>query len=38
MPKNSNSALSQKTLQLIKAEFPIHGWSEEELNEFVSQK
>mgnify|MGYP001570381665 CR=1 FL=1 len=38
MPKNSKSILSQKTLQLIKAEFPIHDWSEEELNELVSQK
>jgi len=38
MPKSSKSVLSQKTLQLIKAEFPIHDWSEEELNELVSQK
>ena len=38
MPKSSKSLLSQKTLQLIKAEFPIHDWSEEELNELVSQK
>ena len=38
MPKNSKTVLSQKTLQLIKAEFPIHDWSKEELNELVSQK
>ena len=38
MPKNSKIALSQKTLQLIKAEFPTHDLSEEELNELVSQK
>jgi len=38
MPKSSKNVLSQKTLQLIKAEFPIHDWSEEELNELVSQK
>jgi hypothetical protein len=38
MPKRRKNALSQKTLQLIKAEFPIHDWSEEELNELVSQK
>jgi hypothetical protein len=38
MPKNSKNPLSQKTLRLIKAEFPIHDWSEEELNELVSQK
>jgi hypothetical protein len=38
MPKSHKSVLSQKTLQLIKAEFPIHDWSEEELNELVSQK
>jgi hypothetical protein len=38
MPKNSKKLLSQKTLRLIKAEFPIHDWSEEELNELVSQK
>jgi hypothetical protein len=38
MPKSRKSVLSQKTLQLIKAEFPIHDWSEEELNELVSQK
>ncbi len=38
MPKSSKSVLSQKTLQLIKAEFPVHDWSEEELNELVSQK
>ena len=38
MPKSSKSVLSQKTLQLIKSEFPIHDWSEEELNELVSQK
>ena len=38
MPKSHKSVLSQKTLQLIKAEFPIHDWSEEELNELISQK
>ncbi len=38
MTKSSKSVISQKTLQLIKAEFPIHDWSEEELNELVSQK
>ncbi len=38
MPKSSKSVLSRKTLQLIKAEFPIHDWSEEELNELISQK
>ena len=38
MPENSKNVLSQKTLQLIKAEFPIHDWSEEELNDLVSQK
>jgi len=38
MPKNSKNLLSQQTLRLIKAEFPIHDWSEEELNELVSQK
>jgi hypothetical protein len=38
MPKNSKNPLSQKTLQLIKAEFPIYDWSQEELNELVSQK
>jgi len=38
MPKSRKNALSQKTLQLIKAEFPIHDWSEEELNELISQK
>jgi len=38
MPKNSKNPLSQKTLRLIKAEFPIHDWSEEELNELISQK
>ena len=38
MPKSSKIVLSQKTLKLIKAEFPIHDWSEEELNELVSQK
>jgi hypothetical protein len=38
MSKSSKNVLSQKTLQLIKAEFPIHDWSEEELNELVSQK
>jgi len=38
MPKSNKNVLSQKTLQLIKAEFPIHDWSEEELNELVSQK
>jgi hypothetical protein len=38
MTKNSKKPLSQKTLRLIKAEFPIHDWSEEELNELVSQK
>jgi hypothetical protein len=38
MPKSSKNVLSPKTLQLIKAEFPIHDWSEEELNELVSQK
>jgi hypothetical protein len=38
MPKSSKNLLSQKTLQLIKAEFPIHDWSEEELDELVSQK
>jgi hypothetical protein len=38
MRKSSKKLLSQKTLQLIKAEFPIHDWSEEELNELVSQK
>jgi hypothetical protein len=38
MPKSSKNVLSPKTLQQIKAEFPIHDWSEEELNELVSQK
>ena len=38
MPKISKNVLSQKTLQLINAEFPIHDWSQEELNELVSQK
>jgi hypothetical protein len=38
MPKSSKNVLSPKTLQLIIAEFPIHDWSEEELNELVSQK
>jgi hypothetical protein len=38
MPKSSKNVLSPETLQLIKAEFPIHDWSEEELNELVSQK
>ena len=38
MPKSSKNVLSQKTLQLINAEFPIHDWSQEELNELVSQK
>ncbi|MBU0699222.1 MAG: hypothetical protein KKE59_07345 [Proteobacteria bacterium] len=30
--------MSLKTLQQIKTEFPIHDWSEEELNELVSPK
>lgn len=38
MPKSKKGVLSPKTLQLIKAEFPIHDWSAEELNELVSQK
>ena len=38
MPKSSKNALSRKTLQQIKTEFPIHDWSEEELNELVSPK
>ncbi len=38
MPKSRKNALSRKTLQGIKAEFPIHDWSEEELNELVSPK
>lgn len=38
MPKSRKNALSRKTLQQIKTEFPIHNWSEEELNELVSPK
>ena len=38
MPKKRKNALSRKTLQQIKTEFPINDWSEEELNELVSPK